>query len=271
MKKIWLITLLISIILAFYAGASIYKGHPMDDLYVSVVNKINDTHVIKFKSGFAVNEYNLNGEITNQWQMKREGTYDAWSKFLHYKNVSQYEPDNDSEDVEEKTSLSFNNSGGNLRLYPIEETYFKNRMYYALDRESKTWSYQPMNSYDLLELFPFDSEILNRYAKHYKSENRGKFVVLFYSVDPNYLTRTYPEILKQDGYEFSYRFVEGTIKMLVYPDTLVPRRIYSIYRIENLETGEIIEYNIDSYYSEDDSFMPDEEPAIPEEIIKTLQ
>ncbi|MBO8129066.1 MAG: hypothetical protein H0Z39_07700 [Peptococcaceae bacterium] len=250
MKKIWMLSSFAAVILALYIGMAIQREHPMDQLYDAVINKINHVHVINFKSGFIITQYQ-NGEIVNQWQMKREGTYNAWSKYLNFRNVLQFShlKEKDKKEVEEKTSLS-SEPKGNMVLLPVEEAYFQDGVYLTKDRQTKTWTAQQKDSFDLLELLPFNAELLNRYAKHYKSENRGKFVVFFFSVDPDYLSRTFPTIFESYGYDFPVKFTEGTIKMLVYPDTLLPRRIYSIYKIENLETGEIFEFNIDTYYSE---------------------
>lgn len=266
MKKKMILTLLISIILSLYIGMALQKEHPTEQLFESMVDKINSTHVVKFKSGFAVNVYDKNEELTYKWQMKREGTYDAWSKYLNFRNVLQFE-NGKNDKADEKTSLSIN-PDGNMIALPISETYYKNNMYFTQDRESDIWTYQSKNSFDLLELLTFNSEVLNRYAKHYKSENRGKFVVFFFSVDPNYLTRTFSDILESDDLSFPYRLKEGTIKVLVYPDTLLPRRIYSFFQIENLETQELYKYNINTYFSEDETYQDMEEPAIPYEILQ---
>lgn len=268
MKKIWLLSSIAAVILSLYIGMAIRTEHPMNQLYDSVIDKINHTHVVNFKSGFAVNQYN-NGQITEQWQMKREGTYDAWSKYLNFRNVLQFTniDQQDKEEVEEKTSLS-QDPKGNMILLPIQETFFKNGLYLTQNRETGLWTSQSKDSFQLLELLPLNAELLNRYAKHYKSENRGKFVVFFFSVDPNYLSRTFPTILESDNLSFPMRFKEGTIKMLAYPDSLLPRRVYSIYKIENLETGEVFEYNIDTYFSENEDYQDLEEPAIPHDVLE---
>ncbi len=268
MKKFWIISFIATSIISLYIGMALTKEPPMDHLYHQMVDKINTTHVIKFKSGFAIDEYNVNNEVTNQWQFKREGTYDAWSKYLHLKNVETFDQDSNNKESDEDTSLTYKPSGGTQVLLPTKELYFKNKMYFSLDRKSNQWIYKDRNAYTTIELLPFNSEILNRYAKHYKSENRGQFVVYFYSVDPNYLSRTFPNIIENEDYHFPYIFREGTIKLLVYPDTLLPRRIYAIYKIENLENHKTYVYHIDSYFSEDESYQGDEEPAIPQEILQ---
>ena len=236
-----------------------------------MIDKMNSVHVINFKSGTGVSVYNVyeeREELIYQWQMKREGEYDAWSKYLHLKNVPRFEYEQDQDDVEKDTSLSFEPSDGNLLLLPTKEVYFKNKMYFTLDRESNTWSYQAKDYFNLLELLPFNSEVLNRYAKHYKSDNRGKFTVFFFSIDPNYLTRTFSNILESEDLDFPFRFREGTVKTLVYPDSDLPIRIYSLYVIENLETKEIYRYNITTYFSENEEFEDNQEPAIPKQILE---
>jgi hypothetical protein len=229
MKKIWILTTLTAIIFALYIGMTTRTAHPMDRLFDSM----------------------------------------AWSRFLHFKNLTHFENlvSNEDEEVEEKTSLSIEERG-NMVALPLKEAYFKNGLYFGKNRASGSWTHQEKHSYDLLELLPLNSEVLNRYAKYYKTDNRGRFVVYFFSVDPNYLTRTFPNILESDGHTFPIRFKEGTIKTLVYPDTNLPRRIYAIYLMENLETGEIYEYNIDTYFSEDETYQEPDEPGIPWNIMK---
>lgn len=273
MKRIWIIVTLLAVILAMYTGRAVEREHPIEILHKDMIEKINKTHVVSFKSGFAVNLYDADKqEIKEQWQYKRRGTYDAWSQYVHYKNLTRFEDllnsDEEEQDKEEeKTSLSFEETGNMIAL-PTKEGYFKNGMYFAQNRASALWEYQAQDSFDLLELLPLNAELLNRYAKYYKADNRGKFVVYFFSVDPNYLTRTFPHILQSDDLNFPLRFKEGTIKTLVYRDTNLPRRIYAIYLIENTKTGEIYEYNIDTYFSEDESYQEKDEPAIPRTILK---
>ncbi|MGD9677917.1 MAG: hypothetical protein AB7V16_06105, partial [Vulcanibacillus sp.] len=196
----------------------------------------------------------------------RQGIYDAWSSYLHYKNVINYEYDQDDINYkEEDTSLSFDQTGNMITL-PIKEAYFDNKMLYSFDRDSEIWSSQHMSGFNLLELLPLDAELLNRYADHYDTDNRGKFVVFFFTVDADYLTKNYPDILKSDSLDFPYKFTEGIIKMLVYPDTMLPRRIYSIYTIENLDTHEVYVYNLDTYFSDNEDF-PNNKPEIPDDIL----
>lgn len=266
MKKTLLITGIL-IVFAFYIGMAIQTDHPMNQLYDSAIEKINNTHVVNFKSGFVVKVYDENENIINEWQMKRQGIYDAWSDYLHYKNVIRFEYDeDDNQPKEENTSLSFDPTGNMIEL-PIKEAYFDNKTLFSLDRESETWSSQDMEQFDLLELLPLDAELLNRYATLFDTDNRGKFVVFFFSVDPEYLTKSFSNILESDDFDFPYKFNEGTIKMLVYPDTMLPRRIYSLYLIENLETHEIYEYNLDTYFSDNEDFL-ENKPTIPYNVIQ---
>lgn len=271
MKKIWMLVILASVVLALYVGMASQASHPADQLFDSMVTEINDARVVSFKSSFANILYDSKQEeIKEQWQYKRRGTYDAWSKFLHFENVTRFvDPSEGAEDeeAEEKTSLS-PDASGNIISLPIKEAFFKNGMYFQQHRASELWEYQSKHSYDLIELLPLNAEVLNKYATYYKADNRGKFVVYFFSVDPNYLTRTFPDILQSDGYDFPMRFREGTIKALVYPDTNLPRRIYSHYLIENLDTGDIYQYNIDTYFSVDYTYPEPDEPAIPWQILK---
>jgi|GEM_PF-2190105 len=267
MNKKWTLLTVIAVILALYIGMASRTEKPVDQLFAEMKETMNKAHVVNFKSGFAVNLYDpTQTEIKEQWQFKRSGTYDAWSKYLHYKNLTRFEHSVESdEESEKKTSLSIDASGNMIAL-PIKESFFKNGTYFEQNRATGEWTSQNKSSSDLIELLPLNAELLNRYAKYYKAENRGKFVVYFFSVDPNYLTRTFPNILHPEGHTFPLRFKEGTIKALVYPDTNLPRRIYAIYVIENLETGELYEYNIDTYFSEDESYPENEEPAIPQTI-----
>jgi hypothetical protein len=270
MKKIWMLIPLALVVLALYVGMAIKSSHPTEQLFNSMVAEMNKTHVVSFKSSFANIRYDSTQEtIQEQWQFKRKGTYDAWSKFLNFENVTRFVDPVEGEDTEaeEKTSLSHEESG-NMILLPIKEAYFKNGMYFQQPRASGLWEFQPKHSFDLIELLPLNAEVLNKYAKYYKSDNRGKFVVFFFSVDPNYLTRTFPDILEADGYDFPIRFKEATIKTLVFPDTNLPRRIYANYLIENLDTGDIYAYNIDTYFNIDEAYPVPDEPAIPLEILK---
>lgn len=272
MKKIWMLVILASVVLALYVGMASQASHPAEQLFDSMVTEINDARVVSFKSGYGVNLYDSKQEkVIEQWQYKRRGTYDAWSKFLHYENVTRFddllEDEEDKDEIEKETSLSTDINGSMIAL-PIKEAYFKNGMYFQQHRASELWDYQPKYSYELLELLPLNAEVLNRYAKYYKADNRGLFVVYFFSVDPNYLTRTFPNILESEGQDFPIRFREGTIKALVYPDTNLPRRVYTNYLIENLDTGEIYEYIISTYFSEDETYPEPDEPAIPWQILK---
>ncbi|WP_025027163.1 hypothetical protein [Caldalkalibacillus mannanilyticus] len=279
MNKKWTFISIIAVILALYVGMALKTEHPAEQLFREVTDEMNKAHVISFKSGFGINLYEneqalleqeLSGKATakEQWQIKRSGTYDAWSKYLHYKNLTRYENQMEStEESEKKTSLSFETSG-NMLLLPIKEAYFKNGMSFEQNRATGEWSYQERYSYNLIELLPFNAEVMNRYAKYYKFTNRMHFVVFFYSIDPNYLTRTFPDILETEGHTFPIRFKEGTLKVVVYPDTNLPRRIFATYLIENLDTGEIYEYNVDTYYSANESYPEHEEPAIPDTVLQ---
>ena len=258
-RKSSILLLILAIAISFYIGQAIISKSPTEQLFNSMVEKINATHVVNFKSGFAINIYDQSKVLTQQWQMKRQGNYDAWSKYLRYENVLRFEG---LDDAEKDTSLSFEEKGSILQP-PTQESYYKNNMLYTKDLEDQQWSFTTSSSVDLLELLPFNAEVLNRYAKYYKADNRGKFVVFFFSVDPNYLTRTFSDILQSEGFNFPYRFKEGTIKLLAYPDTLVPRRVYAYYVIENTETKEIYEYNINTYFSESEDFIGFDEPAVP--------
>ncbi|MDQ0339877.1 hypothetical protein J2S00_002672 [Caldalkalibacillus uzonensis] len=261
------IAIFFAVILSVYVGMTIQKKHPMDQLLTDTIQHINQTRVISFKSGFSINYYDKDFDLIDQWQFKRRGVYDAWSKYIHYENLTRFEEIvstvDDDEDKETSLTPQFE---GNTVLLPIKEAYYKNRMYFTKSRVTNEWNYQEKQSFDLLELLPFNSELINRYAHHYRSENRGPFVVLFFSVDPNYLTRTFPDILIADNHHFPLEFLQGTIKLLVYPDSPIPKRAYCTYMIKNIDTGDIFEYNIDVYYSINSNYTVDEEPAIPEYI-----
>jgi hypothetical protein len=251
------------VILAVYVGMALETEHPMDKLYRDYIDVVNHVHVVNYKSGVVITEFDDAGEPANEIQMKREGIFDAWSKYLNNRNVSRFtDLEDNGKEVEEETSLT-QEAHGKMVLLPIKEEFFKNGVYLSQDRDSQKWARKAVQEYRIFEMLPFDSELLNRYAKHYKSENRGKFVVFFYSVDPNYLTRTFPDLPKTLGYDFIPEYTEGTIKMLVYPDTLLPRRIYSIYRIKDTETGKSYEFYLDTYYSENEDYEDMEEPKLP--------
>ena len=152
-------------------------------------------------------------------------------------------------------------------LLPTSEEFYKNGTYLKQDRSTGTWTRDERDQLYIFEMLPFNAELLNKYAKHYRSDNRGKFVVFYFSVDPNYLTRTFPDIPATLGSDFKAEFTEGTIKMLVYPDTLLPRRIYSIYRITDKETGKNYEFYLDTYYSQNEDYKGMKEPAIPRDLL----
>ena len=264
-KTVWVLAGAAALILALYVGMAIKTEHPMDKLYADCIDVVNHVHVVNFKSGVVISELDKTGEVSEEQQMKREGIFDAWSKFVNCRNVSKFtlEDNGEEQEVEEDTSLT-QEAKGEMVLLPTSEEYYKNGTYLKKDRSTGTWSRTTADQLTTFEMLPFDSELLNRYAKHYKSENRGKFVVFFFSVDPNYLTRTFPDLPATLGYNFKPKFTEGTIKMLVYPDTLLPRRIYSIYRIKDTDTGKDYEFYLDTYYSENEDYEDLEEPAIPQ-------
>lgn len=267
MKKNIIIAVTLTI-LAFYTGMAINQDHPMDELHSSVIDTINDNHVLNFKSGYIFYTYNSKEEIIDEWQYKQQGIYDTYSKYLHVENAIQFDyEDADEDNIDNQTSLSFEKNGELINL-PVKESFYKDYDYFYLDKDSNKWAYQEKNSYDLLELFIFNSEILNRYSTCYETDNRGEFVVFYYSVDPEYLTTNYPDILKASDLSFPYKFTDAIVKLVVYPDTTLPRRIYSIFHVENLETHELININIDSYFSENEDYLENEHPEIPIDIKK---
>lgn len=262
-KTVLILAVAAALILAVYVGRAIETEHPMDKLYREYINVVNHVHVVNYKSGVVITEFDAVGEPAAEVQMKREGVFDAWSKYLNNRNVPRFtDLEEDGKEVEEETSLT-QEAHGQMVLLPTQEEFFKNGVYLNQDRESGEWTQRAIPEYRIFEMLPFDSELLNRYAKHYKSENRGKFVVFFFSVDPNYLTRTFQGLPGTLGYDFIPEYTEGTIKMLVYPDTLLPRRIYSIYRLRDTETGKSYEFYLDTYYSESEDYEAMEEPALP--------
>ncbi|HHX95721.1 MAG TPA: hypothetical protein GX691_07885 [Clostridia bacterium] len=268
-RILWALAAAAAVITALYIGMALKTEHPMDKLYTDYIDVVNHVHVVNFKSGVVISELDDSEEVIDELQMKREGIFDAWSKFVNCRNVARFsEIEDNGKEVEEETSLT-QEAKGEMVLLPVMEEYYKNGVYLAQDRDTKEWTRSTREQLNIFEMLPFNSELLNRYAKHYKSENRGKFVVFFFSVDPNYLTRTFPDITATLGYDFKAKFTEGTIKMLVYPDTLLPRRIYSIYRIEDRETGKNYEFYLDTYYSENEDYEDMEEPVIPRDIIET--
>lgn len=257
-----------ALVLALYAGMALKTPHPMDKLFTDYLDVVNHVHVVNFKSGVVITEFDNSGEPSKEIQMKREGIFDAWSKYVNCRNVNQFtDMQEDGKEVEEETSLT-QESKGKMVLLPTSEEFYKNGIYLRQDRNTGSWTRTASDQLNIFEMLPFNSELLNRYAKHYKSENRGKFVVFFFSVDPNYLTRTFPDLPATLGYDFKPEYTEGTIKMLVYPDTLLPRRIYSIYRIKDRKTGRNYEFYLDTYYSENEDYEDMEEPAIPREVIE---
>ena len=80
------------------------------------------------------------------------------------------------------------------------------------------------------------------------SENRGKFVVYSFTVDTEYLSKHFPRILLADGLDFTAVFVDANIKILVYPDTTLTRRVFSDFTIQSKETGERYQFQLDSYF-----------------------
>lgn len=267
-KTLAILAVSTALIAALYIGMAIRTEHPMDKLYTDYIDEVNHVHVVNFKSGVIISELNKDGEVIVERQMKREGVFDAWSKFVNTRNVIRFtDLEDNGKEVEEETSLT-QEAKGQMVLLPTSEEYYKNGTYLKQDRETETWTKTAVDQFNIFEMLPFDSELLNRYAKHYKSENRGKFVVFFFSVDPHYLNRTFPGLPATLGYEFIPEYAEGTIKMLVYPDTLIPRRIYSIYRMKDKETGKNYEFYLDTYYSENQDYEDMEEPTIPNSILK---
>ncbi len=264
-KPVLLLAVAAVLILAVYVGRAIETEHPMDKLYREYIDVVNHVHVVNYKSGVVITEFDDAGEPAAEIQMKREGIFDAWSKYLNNRNVPRFtDLEENGKEIEEETSLT-QEAQGKMVLLPTKEEYFKNGVYLRQDRDTEAWTKSEVQKYRIFEMLPFDSELLNRYAKHYKSDNRGKFVVFFFSVDPNYLTRTFTDLPATLGYDFSPEYTEGTIKMLVYPDTLLPRRIYSIYRIKDTETGKSYEFYLDTYYSENEDYEDMEEPALPQQ------
>ena len=260
-----------ALILAMYIGMAIKTQHPMDKLYTDYLDTVNHAHVVNFKSGVVITEFNAKGEVSKELQMKREGIFDAWSKFVNCRNVAKFTAmENEEKKIEEETSLT-QEAKGKMILLPVSEEYYKNGTYLKEDRKTGAWSQTDGEQLNIFEMLPFNSELLNRYAKHYKSDNRGKFVVFFFSVDPNYLTRTFPYLPQTLGYDFKAKYTEGTIKMLVYPDTLLPRRIYSIYRITDESTGKNYEFYLDTYYSQNEKYEDMEEPSIPQKILEQVR
>ena len=256
-----------ALILALYVGMALKTEHPMDKLFRDYIDVVNHAHVVNYKSGVIITEFDEAGEAVKEIQMKREGIFDAWSKYVNNRNVSRFsEIEDNGKEVEEETSLT-QEADGQMVLLPISEEFYKNGVYLRQDRDTGKWARSTTNQINMFEMLPFNSELLNRYAKHYKSENRGKFVVFFFSVDTKYLTRTFPELPATLGYNISPKYTEGTIKMLVYPDTLLPRRIYSIYRITDKDTGKNYEFYLDTYYSENEDYEDMEEPKIPSDLL----
>ena len=238
-----------ALILAVYIGMALKTEHPMDKLYRDYIDVVNHAEMVNYKSGVVLTEFDNAGEAVSEIQMKREGVFDAWNKHFSNRNVAKFtDIENNGEEVEEETSLS-QQADGQMVLLPVSEETYLDGVYSQKDRATGKWTRSNTDRLTIFEMLPFNSELLNRYAKHYKSENRGKFVVFFFSVDPEYLTRTFPNLPATLGYDFTAEYTEGTIKMLVYPDTLLPRRIYSIYRITDTDTGKNYEFYLDTYYS----------------------
>ncbi len=267
MRKKWLLVMICTAVLAFYLGMVINADHPADDLYHDIVNKINNSRVVNFQSGNVIRLFDAEmTTVKESWQLKRKGTYDVFSKYLHYQNMSRFEESLLIDEEADQTTSLTPATAGNVLSLPVKEVYFKNGMYFEQSRVTGQWRYEAKRAFDLIDLLPLNAELLNRYGSYYRAENRGPFVVFYVSVDPSYLTRTFPDILASDDQSFPIRFHEGTLKLLVYQDSLLPKRVYGLYLIENLETGDIYQYNTDTYFSENRNYRGRQEPAIPQRI-----
>lgn len=238
-----------ALILAVYVGMALKTEHPMDKLYREYMDVVNHIETVNYKSGVVITELDQDEEAVEEIQMKREGMFNAWTKRFTNRNVARFtDIEDNGENVEEETSLT-QQADGKIVLPPVSDEFYKEGMYLQKDRATGEWSQFETDQLTIFEMLPFNSELLNRYAKHYKSENRGKFVVFFFSVNPTYLNHNFPDLPATLGYDIDPGYHEGTIKMLVYPDTLLPRRIYSIYRITDRNTGKNYEFYLDTYYS----------------------
>lgn len=257
MKQNILIALML-VVAAFYFGSVIGKDHPIDILYEEAITSINDAELINFKSLLVVEKLDADNDIdaahdADIWHYKRQGVYDVSSGDLHYLNVRNYQyDDGDPRNKEEDTSLSFTEAGRLITL-PIQEAYYQKPVISLLNRESGQWSDWGLADFRLLELLPFDADIINRQVTLTDSENRGKFVVYSFDVDLDYLTRNFSRILLADDLNFPATFVAAEFKILIYQDTTLTRRIYSDFLIENKDTGQRYSFQLDTYFSANES------------------
>jgi hypothetical protein len=241
MKKYVLIAIIL-VAAAFYLGLIIDQKHPIDTLYVEAINSINQAEAIKFKSLLVV------GTPDGTVHYRRQGIYDVSSGDLNYLNVANYQfAEDDPRNKEEGTSFSFE-AGGTLKMLPIQEAYYCRPLISMLDRGTQERTESELTEFTLLELLPFDADIINRQVMLQSSENRGKFVVYSFTVDTEYLSKHFPRILLADGLDFTAVFVDANIKILVYPDTTLTRRVFSDFTIQSKETGERYQFQLDSYF-----------------------
>lgn len=246
MKKNLLIAVSL-IVLAFYLGSVLKADHPMMRLYKEAIVSINQAELVNFKSLIVVRE--SDGASDEIWRLKRQGVYNAKNGDFHYKNVATYEyPEDDPRSKQQDTSLSFEETG-TLVTPAIVEAYYHNQFLRYYDRDQEVWLGSDFQDLYLFEFLPFHADLINRQVEHIESENRGKFVVYTFVVDPDFLNRTFPQLLVADDLDFEPRFLEGEIKILIYPDTSLTRRIYSDFVLVNPETGQQYVYQVDSYYS----------------------
>ncbi len=253
MKKNLLIAVSL-IVLAFYLGSVLKADHPIMRLYKEAIVSINQAELVNFKSLIVVRELDGAGsqELTDSdqiWRLKRQGVYNVKSGDFHYKNVATYEyPADDPRSKQQDTSLSFEETG-TLLTPAIVEAYYYDQLLRYYDRDQESWLGSDFQDLYLFEFLPFHADLINRQVEHIDSENRGKFVVYTFHVDPEFLTRTFPQLLVADDLDFEPNFLEGQIKILIYPDTSLTRRIYSDFVLANPETGKRYAYQVDSYYS----------------------
>lgn len=253
MKRNLLIAFIL-VIAAFYLGSVIGTNHPIDTLYEDAITSINEAELINFKSLLVVNKLKTDSNAkADSWHYKRQGVYDVSSGDLHYLNVRNYQyDDGDPRNEEEDTSLSFTEAGTLITL-PIQEAYYHKPVISVLARETAEWTDWGLDDFRLLELLPFDADIINRQTTLTNSENRGKFVVYSFDVNTDYLTQNFSRILLADDMNFSAHFVEAEFKVLIYQDTTLTRRIYSDFLIENRKTGERYTFQLDTYFSANES------------------
>lgn len=237
------------IVLAFYLGSVLKADQPVLRLYKDAIKSINQAELINFKSLAVVRENGTDGNSDTAWRLKRQGVYDVKRGNLHYKNVLAYEYDQDDpRSKEEDTSLSFEEIG-TLYMPQIKEAYYKNGRLQVLDRDLLEWADSELAQLFLIELLPFNADLINRQIELKASENRGKFVVYTLDINADFLSRNFDSILLADDLDFEARFVSGSLKILIYPDTGLTRRIYSDYIIENPATGQRYTYQLDTYFS----------------------